>query len=70
MEAVVQFFLSNWPLIATALGGMFVAFAAIAELTPWTWDNIVVKLIRQIWAFVPVGETDPKKMGWGNPNAK
>ena len=65
---VVQLLLSNAGAIVAAIGAIIVGLGALAELTPWEWDNKVIKVIREIWKFIPIGNKDVSKMGTGRPD--
>jgi len=66
----------NWPAIwkickplihGFIVAVLFPAVYAVAQLTPWWWDDFLVRGARWLYGRFPLGETDPEKMGWGNP---
>ena len=59
MEWVVE----NWALIVGAGPAGLTALWALAQLTPFDWDNKIVSAAREAWSKVPIGEMDPRKMG-------
>jgi len=60
----MEWLVNNWGMIAgVAVPAVLAAGWAIAQLTPFEWDNKVVMFCRQAWGMVPVGETDPENMG-------
>jgi len=53
----------NWALLSLAVPAGLTVLWAVAQLTPFDWDNKIVLVLRKLWGMVPVGEKDPKKMG-------
>jgi len=69
MDDTLKFVMENWGLIVGFVGMLLVVLAALAELTPWKWDNKVIAIIRKVWSFIPVGGRNPAEMGTGRPEA-
>ena len=63
LTAILGFVSNNWELISAAVGGLVVLLAAVAEITPFDWDNKVIRVVRELWSKIPLGERDPDKMG-------
>ena len=42
-------------LIILIVGGVLAAVGGIAELTPTTWDNKILNVVKQVWAVVTLG---------------
>ena len=59
----MDFLLENWAAISGIIGIALGLLAAIAELTPNDTDNQIVAALRKIWGKIPIGTTDPAKMG-------
>ena len=57
----------NWELIAIGIPAAISILGVLAEMTPWGWDNKAITAIRKIWACIPIGTMDVKKMGRGAP---
>lgn len=64
----MDFLADNWVAIAGVVPVVLAALGAIAELTPFQWDNKAIGAIRAIWAKIPIFTRDASKMGTGNPN--
>ena len=59
----MDFLIENWAQIAALVTMGLALLGGIAELTPWAWDNKALKVVREIWAKIPVFETNPNAMG-------
>jgi hypothetical protein len=59
----MDFLTDNWAGIAASIPLILAALGAIAELTPMDWDNKLIKMLRQLWAKVPVFSRNANTMG-------
>ena len=61
----MDFLSENWMVIVGAVPVVLAGLGAIAEWTPFSWDNKAIKVIRGIWAKVPIFTRDAGQMGTG-----
>lgn len=52
------------PIAAGVVSGIITIVGLIAEKTKNTTDDKIVHWARLIWSFIPIGQMDPKQMGW------
>jgi len=67
---IVKLVTENGPEIVAAVGAIIVGAGALAELTPWEWDNRGIMAVRKFWARIPVFGRDPLAMGTGKPKSE
>ena len=48
MGQVIEYFQQNWVAIVAALWLIEQALRAVSELTPWKWDDNLVKILAKV----------------------
>ena len=66
MDTILGQVIPYWDTIVAVAGivtGLLAVVGAIAELTPWEWDNRVINPIRRFWAKIPIFSRNSRDMG-------